>query len=178
MLNKVHLIGNLGEAPTIAALKNGTPIASFSLATSEQWKDRKTGEKKNNTEWHQIECFGPLADVARDHTSKGMRVWVEGRIHYDQWEDKETGQKKYRTKIIASRLLFLSHKDQQDVKAEADGNVKSSPETDLQFPDPEPADAPSPNRAAWEKEKARVAEKVTVKKKTPPAPFIDDDIPF
>ena len=177
MLNKVHLIGNLGESPALRDLPNGTPVATFSLATSEQWKDKKTSEKKNNTEWHTVECFAKLAEVVAEHTFKGMRVWVEGKIHYDEWPDKETGEIKYRTKIIASRILFLSHKDQQDVKSEAEGNNNnnnnnkaSHPETDLQFP----TDAPSPNRAAFEKEKNRVAAKVSVKKK----PFIDDEIPF
>jgi single-strand DNA-binding protein len=108
-VNKVVLIGNLGRDPEVRYLPSGDPVANFSLATTESWKD-KSGAKQEKTEWHQIEVFGKTAEVVRDYCTKGKQVYIEGSIRYDEWTDKD-GQKKTRAKIKVSgpnsRLVLL-----------------------------------------------------------------------
>jgi len=108
-VNKVVLIGNLGRDPEVRYLPSGDPVANFSLATTESWKD-KSGQKKEETQWHQIEVFGKTAEVVRDYCTKGKQVYLEGSIRYDEWTDKD-GNKKYMTKIRisgpGSRLVLL-----------------------------------------------------------------------
>jgi len=108
-VNKVVLIGNLGKDPEIRYTQGGDPIANFSLATSESWTD-KAGNKQERTEWHRVEVFGKLAQLARDYLAKGRQVYLEGSIHYDEWVDKD-GNKRNTTKIKLSgpnsRLVFL-----------------------------------------------------------------------
>ena len=99
-VNKVVLIGNLGKDPEVRYLPSGDPVANFSLATTETWKD-KSGAKQEKTEWHQVEVFGKLAEIVRDYCTKGKQVYLEGSISYQEWTDKD-GVKKYRTKIKLS----------------------------------------------------------------------------
>ena len=103
-MNKAILIGNLGKNPEISH-KNGITIAKFSLATSERWKDKNTGEMQERTEWHRIAAFGRLAEICKDYLSKGRQVCIEGRIQTNSWE--KDGVKKYTSKIIASRMKML-----------------------------------------------------------------------
>jgi single-strand DNA-binding protein len=108
-VNKVVLIGNLGRDPEVRYLPSGDPVANFSLATTESWKD-KSGAKKEETQWHQIEVFGKTAEVVRDYCTKGKQVYIEGSIRYDEWTDKD-GVKKTKAKIKVSgpnsRLVLL-----------------------------------------------------------------------
>jgi single-strand DNA-binding protein len=108
-VNKVTLIGNLGKDPELRYLPSGDPVANFSLATTDTWKD-KGGQKQERTEWHQVEVFGKTAEVVRDYCTKGKQVYIEGSISYQEWTDKD-GVKKYRTKIKVSgpnsRLVLL-----------------------------------------------------------------------
>lgn len=106
-VNKVILIGNLGKDPEVKFTPNGTPVAKFSLATNERFKD-KSGEFQDRTEWHNIVAWQRLAEIVGEYVKKGSKVYIEGRIHTDSWDDKETGQKKYRTEIIAQDLVLLS----------------------------------------------------------------------
>jgi single-strand DNA-binding protein len=94
-LNKVTLIGNVGRDPDIRYTQSGDPIVSFSLATTETW-DGKQG-KQERTEWHKVDMFGPLAKALKSYITKGKRVYVEGKLHYDEWTDKD-GNK--RTKAV------------------------------------------------------------------------------
>lgn len=107
--NKVILIGNLGKDPEVRHLENGTSVANFTLATSESFKDRN-GERQKRTEWHNIEVWSGLAQVAEKYLTKGKQVCVEGRIRTDSWEDKESGLTKYRTKIVANNMVMLGSK--------------------------------------------------------------------
>src|SRR5581483_5891590 len=108
-VNKVVLIGNLGRDPEMRYLPSGDPVASFSLATTESWKD-KSGQKKEETQWHQVEVFGKTAEVVRDYCTKGKQVYIEGSIRYDEWTDKD-GVKRTKAKIKVSgpnsRLVLL-----------------------------------------------------------------------
>jgi len=104
-VNKVILVGNLGRDPEIRNAQDGTKIANFSIATSETWRDKATGERKERTEWHRVVIFNDrLADVAAQYLKKGMKVFVEGQLQTRKWTDKESGQEKYTTEVVISRF--------------------------------------------------------------------------
>ena len=114
-LNKVCLIGNLGKDPEIRLTKDGKEIASFSLATTESWKDKQTGEKKDKTEWHRIVVFSQgLVGIVKNYVKKGSKLYVEGQLKTREWTDKD-GIKKYTTEIVLqgfnSNLQMLGGKN-------------------------------------------------------------------
>ena len=109
-INKVILIGNLGNDPEVRYTPNGDAVANFSIATSEEWKDKNTGEKRERTEWHRIVAWRRLGEICGEYLSKGRQVYVEGRIQTNAWEDKE-GNKRYTTEILASTVQFLGGRD-------------------------------------------------------------------
>jgi len=114
-LNKVCLIGNLGKDPEIRLTKDGKEIASFSLATTESWKDKQTGEKKDKTEWHRIVVFSQgLVGIVKNYVKKGSKLYVEGQLKTREWTDKD-GIKKYTTEIVLqgfnSNLQMLDGKN-------------------------------------------------------------------
>ncbi len=99
-VNKVILIGNLGKDPEIRSMQSGDKVASFSIATSENWKDKATGEKKEKTEWHRISCFNQgLVKVIENYVKKGSKVYIEGQLETRKWTDKD-GQEKYSTEVV------------------------------------------------------------------------------
>ena len=106
MINKVILVGNLGRDPEIRSLPSGQPVASFSVATSRRFKDRD-GQRQEQTEWHNIVCFGKQAEIAGQYLVKGKQVFIEGRIQTRSWDDKNSGEKKYRTEIICENFQML-----------------------------------------------------------------------
>ena len=100
-LNKVLLIGRLGADPEIKQMVNGKSVARLSLATSQSWKDKNTGEKKEKTEWHRIVVFNEgLVNVVKQYLKKGAQIYVEGQISTRKWKDEESGQDKYSTEVI------------------------------------------------------------------------------
>ena len=100
-LNKVLLIGRLGADPEIKEMVNGKSVARLSLATSQSWKDKNTGEKKEKTEWHRIVVFNEgLVNVVKQYLKKGAQVYVEGQISTRKWKDENTGQDKYSTEVV------------------------------------------------------------------------------
>ena len=121
MINKVFLMGNLGREPEIKYLPNGTMVVNFSLATSE-----KRGDKEY-TEWHKITAFGKTAEICSQHITKGTKVFVEGRIHYETWE--KDGEKKYATKIIINQIKFISG----GVWAEKEGGADKPLDDEIPF---------------------------------------------
>jgi single-strand DNA-binding protein len=104
-INKVILIGNLGRDPETRYSQGGSPVTNFSVATSENWRDRQTGEQQERTEWHNVVCFNRLAEIAGEYLKKGSRVYVEGSLRTSSWE--QDGQKRYRTEIMARDLQML-----------------------------------------------------------------------
>jgi single-strand DNA-binding protein len=103
-VNKVILVGNLGKDPEIRATQNGSKVCNFSIATSETWKDKASGERKEKTEWHRVVIFNDrLADVAEKYLKKGAKVYVEGALQTRKWQDKD-GQDKYTTEIVISNF--------------------------------------------------------------------------
>ena len=111
-VNKVILIGNLGRDPELKSMPSGQPVANFSIATSEKWKDKSTGETKEQTEWHNIIMFGKLAEIAGQYLKKGSSVFIEGRLQTRKWQDK-TGQDRYTTEIIANEMKMLGSRGDQ-----------------------------------------------------------------
>lgn len=107
-LNKAILIGNLGADPETRYTPDGKAVTTFSIATSEKWKDKNTGEDREKTEWHRIVTFGRAAELAAEYLSKGRKVYIEGRIQTRNWDDDD-GKKHYITEIVPSNrgLIFL-----------------------------------------------------------------------
>lgn len=109
-LNKVILMGNLGKDPETRTLETGVVMTRFSLATSERFKNKQTGEKNSHTEWHNIVLWRGLAEVADKYLKKGDKILIEGRIRTRSWEDKESGQTRYSTEILGDQMQMISTK--------------------------------------------------------------------
>ena len=105
-VNKVILLGNVGRDPETRYAQNGTAVTRFSIATSEIWKDRSSGEQQERTEWHNIVCFARLAEVAGEYLKKGSKVYVEGSLRTRKWQGQD-GQDRYTTEIVASEMQML-----------------------------------------------------------------------
>ncbi len=136
-INKVILVGNLGDDPKVSNTNNGTKIVNMNLATSESWKDRSTGERKERTEWHRVVIFNPgLADVAEKYLRKGSKVYLEGQLQTRSWEDS-SGQKRYTTEVVlqnfSGNLVMLDGKGESvpaggnDVFSASDSGWDSTP---------------------------------------------------
>ena len=110
MVNKVILVGNLGRDPEVRSTPSGQSVANFSLATTRRWKDRD-GNRQEQTEWHQIVCWGRQAEVAGQYLTKGKQIYVEGRLQTRSWDDQQTGEKKYRTEVICDNFQMLGRRD-------------------------------------------------------------------
>ncbi len=109
-INKAIIVGRLGKDPEMRYMPDGTAVASFSVATSEDWKDKSTGEKKERTEWHRIVAFRKLGEICGEYLSKGKLVYIEGRLQTRSWDDKD-GNKRYTTEIVASDMQMLGSKE-------------------------------------------------------------------
>ena len=106
-LNKVEIIGHVGRDPEMKYTPSGAGVCKFSVATSEKWTDKASGEKKERTEWHSVQAWGKLAETCGKYVAKGMLVYVSGSLRTSEWEDKDGG-KRSRTEINADSVLFLS----------------------------------------------------------------------
>ena len=106
-VNKVIIVGNLGRDPETRYLPSGEAVTNISVATTETWKDKVSGEKKEATEWHRISFFGKLAEIAGEYLKKGSQVYVEGQLRTRKYQDKETGKDRYSTEIRAERMQML-----------------------------------------------------------------------
>ena len=104
-LNKVMLIGNLGQDPEVRHTPSGTPVANFRLATNESFTDR-SGNRQERTEWHRVVVWGRLAEICSQYLTKGRQVYIEGRLQTRRWEDHE-GRKRYRTELVANEMIKL-----------------------------------------------------------------------
>ena len=137
-LNKVLIIGNLGNDPEIKYTQSGSPVANLSIATSERWKDKNSGEQKEQVEWHRVVLFSRLAEIAEQYLKKGSKVFVEGKLQTRDWEDSE-GKKRYTTEIIAREMSMLDSRqaaeNSQQPKSDPSGEGKSdeSFEEDIPF---------------------------------------------
>lgn len=105
-VNKVIIVGRLGSDPELKYTSNSQAVTRFNVATSEQWKDKVTGQPQERTEWHRVVVWGKMAEICGQHLAKGRQVYVEGRLQTRSWEDQQ-GQKKYTTEVIANTVQFL-----------------------------------------------------------------------
>ena len=122
-VNKVILVGNLGQKPDMKYTQSNTAVANLSLATSESWKDRESGDLKTKTEWHRVVYFGKLAEIAEQYLDKGSKVYVEGKLQTRKWQD-QAGNDRYTTEVLGQELTML------DSRGESSGSSyesKSSP---------------------------------------------------
>ena len=135
-LNKVQLIGRLGADPEIKQMVNGKNVARLSIATSQSWKDKNSGERKEKTEWHKIVIFNEgLVGVVQQYLNKGANVYIEGQLSTRKWKDESTGQDKYSTEIILqgynSNLTMLDGRNKSDNSNLVSENKSSLPDKNL-----------------------------------------------
>ena len=169
-VNKVILIGNIGQDPQVRYMPSGGAVANLTLATSETWKDKQTGQPQERTEWHRVVFFNRLAEIVGEYLKKGSKVYIEGSLRTRKWQDKASGADRYTTEIVASEMQMLDSRGGTDAQA--------GPAPAAQAPhQPQAASAPS-NAANAYREQSQGAG-------APPAPAqgqgfdsFDDDIPF
>ncbi|MDE1960245.1 MAG: single-stranded DNA-binding protein [Xanthomonadaceae bacterium] len=135
-INKVILVGNLGADPETRYTPSGTAITSIRIATSESWKDKQTGEAQERTEWHRVEFFGRLAEIAGEYLKKGKQVYIEGRLRTDEYE--KDGVKRWSTKIIADEMQMLGGREGGGAEAGGGGGY-SRERGPARGPQPAPA---------------------------------------
>lgn len=168
-VNKVILVGHLGRDPEVRYTASGLAVATLSLATHEAWRDKTTGEPKEQTEWHRVMCYGDLAETAGAQLRKGNKVYVEGSLHTRKWQDKETGKDRYLTEVKGATLEKVDSPEGARLTAAAN---------DAQFPayeDIEPAqNLPKPSAAPRRGYTARMPKSSAAAR----AYDFDEDIPF
>ena len=148
-INKVILIGNLGKDPEVKYMPSGDPVTNITLATSETWKDKSTGENVEKTEWHRVVFFKRLAEIAGEYLKKGSKVYIEGRLQTRKWQGQD-GQDRYTTEIVANEMQMLDSRGGGSAPM-ASGGAKPAGQQSSQQPAMAGADS---------------------------APDFDDDIPF
>ena len=167
-INKVILIGNLGQDPEVRYMPNGGAVANLNLATSESWRDKQTGEMKERTEWHRVVIFGKLAEIAAEYLKKGSQVYIEGSLQTRKWQD-QSGQERYTTEVVVNiggvmQMLGGRHNTQMGTEAPSWGQPAFS-------------STPSNTPSNASNTVARQAPAPTAAMSEPPIDF-DDDIPF
>jgi len=151
-VNKVILVGNLGKDPEVRYSPNGSAVANCTLATTESWKDKTSGEKQEKTEWHRVVFFGKLAEIVGEYLKKGSQIYVEGRLQTRKWQDKE-GKDRYTTEIVAGEMQMLGSRSGQGAPSDS-------------FNQDQPSDA------------GGAAPKAAAKNPATATSEFDDDIPF
>ena len=137
-VNKVILIGNLGRDPEVRYMPSGSAVANVTIATSEQWKDRQTGEQQERTEWHNVVFFNRLAEIVGEYLKKGSQVYVEGSLRTRKWQDKN-GNDRYTTEIVASEMQMLGSRGGGTAGYAAEGGAGSRAARPAAEPAPAPA---------------------------------------
>ncbi|EKN3726628.1 TPA: single-stranded DNA-binding protein [Yersinia enterocolitica] len=163
-VNKVILVGNLGQDPEVRYMPNGGAVVSITLATSESWRDKATGEQKEKTEWHRIVLFGKLAEVAGEYLRKGSQVYIEGALQTRKWQD-QSGQDRYTTEVVVNvggTMQMLGSKQGDSQGAQSQGRQQSGPQQ---------------NQQQWGQQYAQGQQQAAHQSSEPPMDF-DDDIPF
>ena len=133
-INKVIVVGNLGADPDTRAMPSGNQVTNISVATSESWNDKETGERQEKTEWHRVVFFGRLAEIASEYLKKGSQVYIEGKLQTRKWEDKE-GNERWTTEIVSNQMQMLGEKMSQS--ASNQGNVTKQNNSSNEFVDEE-----------------------------------------
>lgn len=156
-VNKVILVGNLGADPEVRYMPNGGAVTNISIATSEQWTDKASGQKQERTEWHRVTLFNRMGEIAGEYLKKGSQVYIEGSIRTDKYQDKNTGEDRYSTQIIARDMQLLGGRSD----GSGGGDYNQAPARPQQQPS-QPSQQPAN----------------TEPMKTAAGAEFDDDIPF
>ncbi|HEU0231001.1 MAG TPA: single-stranded DNA-binding protein [Burkholderiaceae bacterium] len=149
-VNKVILVGNLGRDPEVRYSPDGAAICNVSIATTSQWKDKASGEKREETEWHRVVFYNRLAEIAGEYLKKGRSVYIEGRLKTRKWQDKETGADRFSTDIVADQMQMLGGRGEGgDFGGTEYGGAAPQPRQQSQqrAAAPRPAAAPATNLA-------------------------------
>ena len=156
-INKVILVGNLGNDPEVRYANNGNAIANISVATSDSWKDKNTGEQQEKTEWHRVVMFNRLGEIAGEYLKKGSKVYIEGKLQTRKWQD-QSGQDRYTTEIVANEMQMLDSRggEMGGGGYQASASQQSAPQQGQSAPQQSSQPAPAPQ----------------------PSNDFDDDIPF
>lgn len=160
-VNKVILVGNVGSDPEMRYSQSGAAICNISLATSESWTDKQSGEKQERTEWHRVALFNRLGEIAGEYVSKGSQIYIEGSIRTDKYQDKQTGEDRYSTYIVARDMQLLGGAPQnagQQQSAQQPAQQHRAPAGSARNPSTNPNQRPAQQNA--------------------PGVDMDDDIPF
>ena len=173
-VNKVILVGTCGQDPEVRYLPNGNAVTNLSLATSEQWTDKQTGQKVEKTEWHRVSMFGKVAEIAGEYLRKGSQVYIEGKLQTREWE--KDGIKRYTTEIVVDMqgtMQLLGGRPQGDQQNQGGGNnyQQSAPRQQAQRP------APQQQQQQPQRE-SRPAPQQQAPQPAPDFDSFDDDIPF
>ncbi|EDV3735072.1 single-stranded DNA-binding protein SSB2 [Salmonella enterica subsp. enterica serovar Saintpaul] len=176
-VNKVILVGNLGQDPEVRYIPNGGAVANLTLATSESWRDKQDGEIREHTEWHRVVVFGKLAEIASEYLRKGAQVYIEGQLRTRKWTD-QSGQDKYTTEVVVGQngtMQMLGRRDSQPQQGGQPFSGQPQPQT------PPPA-TKGEGKAAKGAGKAAKGKNAAAPQQPPaqpePAYDFDDDIPF
>lgn len=176
-VNKVILVGNLGQDPEVRYMPNGGAMANLTLATSESWRDKQDGEIREHTEWHRVVVFGKLAEIATEYLRKGAQVYIEGQLRTRKWTD-QSGQDKYTTEVVVGQngtMQMLGRRDSQPQQGSQPFSGQPQPQT------PPPA-AKGEGKTAKGAGKAAKGKNAAAPQQPPaqpePAYDFDDDIPF
>lgn len=170
-INKVFLIGNLGQDPEVRYMPSGKAVANITLATSESWKDKNTGEKQERTEWHRVVFYSPLAEIVGQYLRKGSSAFVEGRLQTRKWQDKN-GVDRYTTEIVANEMKMLGG------KGDRAGSSAPYPDSgDVEYASAS-APAPAPTARPQAAPAAARTHSSPPPQSQPGSGDFDDDIPF
>lgn len=164
-VNKVILVGNLGRDPEVRYSPEGSAICNVSLATTSQWKDRNTGERREETEWHRVVFYNRLAEIAGEYLRKGRSIYVEGRIKTRKWQDKETGQDRYSTEIVGDQMQMLGGRGDDMGGGSGGGGDSDFDQSRAPARAPQQRPAPAPQQRPAAQQPTNLAD-------------MDDDIPF
>lgn len=169
-VNKVILVGNLGDDPLIRYMPNGSAVANITIATSESWRDKATGEQKEKTEWHRVALFGKLAEVAGEYLRKGSQVYIEGQLQTRKWQD-QSGQDRFTTEIVVQGFNGVM----QMLGGKAQGGNQQQPQQPQQ-----PMQKPmqhAPQQQQYNAPQQQAPQQAQPQYNEPPMDW-DDEIPF
>ncbi|ECK3538192.1 single-stranded DNA-binding protein SSB2 [Salmonella enterica] len=178
-VNKVILVGNLGQDPEVRYMPNGGAVANLTLATSETWRDKADGEMREHTEWHRVVVFGKLAEIASEYLRKGAQVYIEGQLRTRKWTD-QSGQDKYTTEVVVGQNGTMQMLGRRDSQPQQGGQPQPQPEPQT----PSPAakgEGKAPKGAGKSAKGKNAAPQQPPAQPQPPQnewPPMDDDIPF
>lgn len=162
-VNKVIIVGHLGRDPEIRYSPEGMAICNLSVATSSQWKDKQTGEAREETEWHRVVMYKRLAEIAGEYLKKGRAIYIEGRLKTRKWQDKETGADRYSTEVLADQMQMLGGRDGDN----SGGHAADAPDA-----------VPASRRGRPANEYQRTRDGNQAPASTGGVGDMDDDIPF